>query len=166
MTENKLNSFVMQTPFGKIECISNAHALLKINLNSALHINKPKTALEKDIQCQLASYFRGESSFFSIPLEIKAFASSDYQVRVCQALQRIPVGTTLTYGALASQMNSSARAVGGGCRRNPLPVIIPCHRVVAANGIGGFSGKTKGKLINAKQWLLQHEQELIRHGSR
>ncbi len=162
MTENSLNSFVTLTPFGKIECLSNDNALLKINLNSPLDLGQPKTALEKQLQVQLDAFFEGERRSFSIPLIIE---STLFQKRVCQALQKIPLGTTVTYGALAEQLSSSPRAVGGGCRRNPIPLIIPCHRVVASEGIGGFSGKTSGKLVSAKQWLLNHEQEMVSHGS-
>ncbi len=162
MTEKNFNAFVTPTPFGKIECISNSQALLKINLNASANATKPKTALEKKLQAQLESFFEGERRTFSIPLMIE---SSAFQARVCQALQKIPLGTTVTYGALARQLGSSPRAVGGGCRRNPIPLIIPCHRVVASEGIGGFSGTTSGKLVSAKQWLLNHEQEVASHGS-
>ncbi|MDH5360986.1 MAG: MGMT family protein, partial [Gammaproteobacteria bacterium] len=66
-------------------------------------------------------------------------------------------GSVLSYGELAAKLNSSARAVGNACRKNPLPIIVPCHRVVAKSGIGGYSGQTEGPLIEQKRRLLRHE---------
>jgi len=84
-------------------------------------------------------------------------AGTEFQQKVWKALQDIPAGRIVTYGELAKELNTSARAVGNACRRNPIPVIIPCHRVVARAGIGGFSGATKGSMLNIKKWLLNHE---------
>nr|WP_285817837.1 MGMT family protein [Echinimonas agarilytica] len=78
-------------------------------------------------------------------------------MRVWQLMQAIPKGTVLTYGDAATALNSAARAVGGACKANPIPLIIPCHRIVAKQSIGGFSGKTKGETIDLKMFLLQHE---------
>jgi methylated-DNA-[protein]-cysteine S-methyltransferase len=72
-------------------------------------------------------------------------------------LRSIPPGRTRTYGELASKLGTSARAVGGACRANPCPVVVPCHRVVAANGLGGFAGDTSGRKLEVKRWLLRHE---------
>ena len=83
---------------------------------------------------------------------------TDFQLKVWHQLTAIPYGDTVTYGEVSDTLNSSARAVGGACRRNPIPVIVPCHRVTSATGIGGFSGRVVGKFIERKQWLLQHEK--------
>ena len=80
-----------------------------------------------------------------------------YQKKVWLALQQIPPGETKTYGDLANEINSNPRAIGNACRENPLPIIIPCHRIVAKNGIGGYAGKVDGNNIDIKQWLLKHE---------
>jgi methylated-DNA-[protein]-cysteine S-methyltransferase len=72
-------------------------------------------------------------------------------------LQKIPFGKVKTYGELAKILNTSARAVGNACRRNPVPLIVPCHRIVAATGIGGYAGRTSGDVHNIKRELLQHE---------
>lgn len=82
---------------------------------------------------------------------------SVFQRRVWDALLQIPPGQTRTYGELARVLGSSPRAVGGACRRNPIPLFIPCHRVVAANGDGGFAGHTRGRWMDIKRWLLAHE---------
>ncbi len=71
----------------------------------------------------------------------------------------IPVGETRRYGDAASALNSAARAVGGACRRNPVPLVVPCHRIVAANGLGGFDGQRDGAELDFKQWLLNHEKQ-------
>ncbi len=80
-----------------------------------------------------------------------------FQQRVWQALLRIPAGETRSYGVLAAELGSSAQAVGNACRSNPVPIVIPCHRVVAVNGMGGYAGATAGYKMQIKRWLLQHE---------
>lgn len=80
-----------------------------------------------------------------------------FQHRVWEQLRRIPIGQAVTYGELARTLDSSARAVAGACRANPIPILIPCHRVVAATGLGGYMGETGGEALAIKQWLLQHE---------
>ncbi|MFQ5658945.1 MAG: methylated-DNA--[protein]-cysteine S-methyltransferase [Gammaproteobacteria bacterium] len=80
---------------------------------------------------------------------------TEFQRRVWQALQRIPVGLVMTYGELARKLNTGSRAVGQACRSNPVAVLIPCHRVIAANGLGGYMGDKRQ--LRIKQWLLTHE---------
>lgn len=103
---------------------------------------------------QLQNYFRDPRQAFDLPL---APLGTPFQQRIWSALQRISPGTTRRYGDLARQMGSSARAVGGACRANPIPLVIPCHRVVAAQGMGGFMGATAGRGLHIKQQLLAHE---------
>ncbi|MCW9089680.1 MAG: methylated-DNA--[protein]-cysteine S-methyltransferase [Gammaproteobacteria bacterium] len=90
------------------------------------------------------------------PLLLHA-TGTPFQQRVWDELRRIPYGQVSTYGELACRLDSSARAVAGACRANPLPLLIPCHRVVAANGPGGYLGQSRGEAVEIKQWLLQHE---------
>lgn len=80
-----------------------------------------------------------------------------YQQKVWQALQRIPVSEVRTYGELARELGSGARAVAQACRANPWPVLIPCHRVVSTTGLGGYMGKVDGPELEIKRWLLHHE---------
>lgn len=103
---------------------------------------------------QLQSYFRDPRHRFSVPVQP---TGTPFQHRVWNALRRIPAGITRSYGDLALQLASSARAVGGACRSNPIPVIIPCHRIVAAQGLGGFMGDAEGPALQLKQRLLAHE---------
>lgn len=84
-----------------------------------------------------------------------------FQKRVWQALCKIPRGQTVTYGELAHTLKTSARAIGNACRRNPLPLIVPCHRIVSKQGLGGFAGAIDGELIEIKQWLLDKEMLTI-----
>ena len=86
-----------------------------------------------------------------------AFSATPFQQKVWSALKKIPPGKVVTYGELAKKLGTSARAVGNACRQNPVPVVIPCHRVVSASGIGGYAGETGGDLLKIKSWLLQHE---------
>jgi methylated-DNA-[protein]-cysteine S-methyltransferase len=79
-----------------------------------------------------------------------------FQQRIWQAIAAIPVGQTFTYGQIASQIGSGPRAVANACGANNIPLIIPCHRVVAQNGIGGFMQGTHNGLV-IKRWLLAHE---------
>ena len=83
-----------------------------------------------------------------------------FQQRVWQRLRQIPPGSTLTYGALAAELGTSPRAVGNACRANPCPLVVPCHRVVAATGLGGFAGRRSGTKLAIKAWLLRHEGAL------
>ena len=98
---------------------------------------------------QLADYFAGGRQDFDLPL---APAGSDFQRRVWREMIQIPYGEVLTYGEMAARSGGVARAVGGACGANPIPVIIPCHRVVAGEGLGGYSGR--GGLATKRQLLI------------
>jgi len=109
-------------------------------------------------QIVIQHYFDRPSYRFHLPLKPQGSA---FQQRVWHAISAIEVGQTQTYGELAQQLDSSARAIGRACGTNPFPLIIPCHRVVAANGLGGFAQtSTTGYLLEIKRWLLMHEQSL------
>ena len=85
---------------------------------------------------------------------LQIFPRSEFQQAVWRAMLAIPTGETRTYGQVAAEIGGQARAVGGACGANPIPIIIPCHRIVAANHLGGYSGR--GGLAT-KQKLLKHE---------
>lgn len=89
---------------------------------------------------------------------------STFQRKVWDALRKIPIGQTKTYGELARELNTSPRALANACRKNPFPLIIPCHRVLAKTGIGGYAGEITGKLIEIKTALLDYEK-MITHAS-
>jgi methylated-DNA-[protein]-cysteine S-methyltransferase len=114
----------------------------------------PQDALAERAALQLERYRGDPDTVFDLPLAIEGTA---LQKAVWEAMCAIPRGRTRTYGELAAELGAEARAVGQACGDNRLPVVIPCHRVVAADGIGGFGHSSGGYLIEAKRWLLQHE---------
>jgi methylated-DNA-[protein]-cysteine S-methyltransferase len=108
---------------------------------------------------QIQSYLENPRFEFDLPLKL---ASTRHRLDVWEAMQRIPAGATRTYGELAKEIGSSARAVGGACGANPIPVVVPCHRVIGAGrSIGGFMGASaEGFELGIKRWLLEHEGAL------
>ncbi len=117
-------------------------------------LTAPEDPLTREAARQLAAYFADPAFAFDLPL---AETGTPYQRRVWAALRAIPVGQVESYGALARHLASGARAVGQACRSNPLPIVTPCHRVIAAHGPGGYAGHTDGGPLRTKRWLLAHE---------
>jgi methylated-DNA-[protein]-cysteine S-methyltransferase len=103
---------------------------------------------------ELHEYFAGNLRVFTTPVDWRLMSGS--RLRVLQALHKVPYGTAVTYGELAvrSGSNVPARGIGSIMGSNPIPIVVPCHRVVAGNGLGGFSG---GEGVETKRWLLTHE---------
>ena len=114
----------------------------------------PLDAATAEVVAQLRAYLHDPHIPFNLPL---ALQGTPFQQRVWQALQNIPVGTVCTYGALAQQLGTAPRAIGGACRSNPIPIVIPCHRVVSRHGLGGYTGEITGDPLAIKRWLLRHE---------
>jgi methylated-DNA-[protein]-cysteine S-methyltransferase len=104
---------------------------------------------------QLDAYWRNPAHEFDL---LCVPAGTPFQLRIWHALLTIPPGQPTTYGALAKRLGSAPRAVGQACGANPLPILIPCHRVVAANGLGGFMHASSGMPLDVKTWLLAHER--------
>ena len=95
------------------------------------------------------------------PLQLKLLRQgSDYGHRVWNVLLKIPIGQVLTYSEVAKKLDSGPRAVARACRDNPYAGIIPCHRVVAKSGLGGFMGQTEGVMVDLKRHILVHERKL------
>lgn len=128
--------------------------------NTQQYTDEVLVFIEK-IKSELHDYFTQTAFQFSLPCDLQR--GTAFQQRVWQALQAIPSGQVKTYGELAKELDSSPRAVGNACRQNLFPVVIPCHRVISAAGIGGYAGDTlniqKGQInfLQIKQWLLTHE---------
>jgi len=111
--------------------------------------------LVKHLATQLDAYFADPRHRFDLPL---ALVGTPFRRSVWDALQRIPVGQTRSYGDIARLLDSAPRAVGQAIGDNPLPIIIPCHRVIAADGgLGGFNHSRTGYSQDIKRWLLTHE---------
>jgi len=104
---------------------------------------------------QFLCYLADGRAPFDLPLRLSGTA---FQKRVWALLQSIPAGETRTYGVLASELGTAPRAIGQACRTNPCPIVVPCHRVVARQGLGGFSGAASGPRLAFKRWLLDHER--------
>lgn len=120
-------------------------------------LRNPSSRFAERVVRQLEHYRDDPDAPFDLPL---AMGGTEFQRRVWRVMQRIPRGKTRTYGDVAKALGSAARAVGQACGENRLPIVIPCHRIVAAGGIGGFGHSRGGYLLEAKRWLLAHEQAL------
>jgi methylated-DNA-[protein]-cysteine S-methyltransferase len=148
---------VIAAPFGRVGFILEGEAITDISfLDKNTPLLEPRTSQARKVSSALKSYFDKPGKTFRLPLRLDG---TPFQQRVWRALQRIPAGKTLSYGVLARKLDTSARAVGNACRANPVPIIVPCHRVVASNGMGGFMGKRSGSPLNLKHWLLAHERK-------
>ena len=115
----------------------------------------PDSAFAAIVCRQLQRYLENPDAVFSIPLQT---GGTPHQNKVWQAMLAIPRGHTRSYGELAAELHSGAQAVGQACGANPIPIIIPCHRVLGKSGLGGFMKQASGEPLNIKRWLLAHEQ--------
>lgn len=155
MTDTDNWQFSLRTEVGWLVVAGNRQALTSAAFSfSAPAADHGENALSRRARGQLQAYLKDPQRGFDLPIEAKGTL---FQQRVWRCLQTIPAGQTWSYGQLARHIDSSARAVGGACRRNPVALIVPCHRVVAANGPGGYAGDTNGRNMQVKQWLLAHE---------
>ncbi|HSH53520.1 MAG TPA: methylated-DNA--[protein]-cysteine S-methyltransferase [Methylotenera sp.] len=145
---------LINTQFGAIAISTHANQLaIEFLTESPSPSNhQSKHPLVAQAYEQITEYLQAPTSFnLSISLP-----GTEYQQRVWQAITSIPLGQTRTYGQLAHQIGSGSRAVANACGANQLPLVIPCHRVVAQNGLGGFM-QSKPNGLQVKKWLLQHE---------
>jgi methylated-DNA-[protein]-cysteine S-methyltransferase len=153
----------IDSPIGTITLVADERSLVEVRLpNEAVPSTTPATDTEPSghavldqAATQLREYFDGERREFDVPLAPNGTA---FQLAAWQALRTIPYGDTVSYGEQARRLGDRklARAVGAANGRNPLPIIVPCHRVVGANGhLTGFGGG-----IECKAWLLDHERQV------
>lgn len=118
----------------------------------------PKNQLAKEVARQCKAYFKDPHWQFDLPIKP---AGTMHQRKVWASIQDIPAGKTKTYGEIAKKIKSGPRAVGTACGANPYPLIAPCHRVISAQGIGGFMKENSpGLYRQIKIWLLKHEGAL------
>lgn len=142
------------TPLGALTVFADEGAIVAIDFGRAP--TGPTSPLLIEAQRQLNAYFDGRLRAFDLPC---APSGTPFQQAVWQALCRIPYGTTATYGEIAAQTGGVARAVGGACGGNPIPIVIPCHRVLGAGGrLIGYSG---GEGPETKQALLRLEGAML-----
>jgi len=142
-------TLTVESPLGLLALRAEGNQLKSLNWVDAPAEENTTDAL-REAATQLRAYFDGRLTGFDLPL---APEGTEHQQAVWSAMLRIPYGTLITYGEIAEELNSSARAVGMACGRNPIPVIIPCHRVIASGGgMGGYSGR--GGLETKRALLL------------
>lgn len=139
----------LATPTGPFTLIAEAGALVGARWGG--EPGGDDTPLLAEAARQVAAYFAGDPSGFTLPLRIEGSAA---QQAACAAMRAIPRGETRSYGELARALGVSAQAMGQLCGANPLPLIVPCHRVLGAKGLGGFSAPGG---VETKVWLLRHE---------
>lgn len=148
-----------KSPLGPLTVFADADSIVAIEFG---HVREQMSSpLLKQAISQLESYFRGHLKYFSLPLEAYG---TNFQKTVWSRLIKIPYGSTRSYGDIARDLDSSPRAIGGACGKNPIPIIIPCHRVLTVNSkIGGFScggASTKTSLLRIEGITLKKLQTI------
>jgi len=148
----------LKTPFATLGITTTATHVTGIRfLAPTVPAKAPRADTIAYLACiQLQAYLEDPSRGFDLPLRL---AGTHHRLQVWEAMQRIACGETRSYGEIALELGSSARAVGGACGANPIPVVVPCHRVIASGrALGGFMGsRTEGFELGIKRWLLEHE---------
>ena len=158
-----MESHTVETPLGTLALVATGGRLSEVTWLDSRSVASPLVASEvlREAERQVRAYFEGRLTRFDLPL---APAPTPFQGRVRAALCAIPFAQTASYGRVAARIGGAPRAVGGACGRNPLPIVVPCHRVVGANGtLTGFSG---GRGLDTKAALLQLEQRIATAGGR
>jgi methylated-DNA-[protein]-cysteine S-methyltransferase len=149
-----LSGMLLPTPVGLLQLTFKNTKLTRLAFLPTAEVAQQHSPINHTVQTALTKYFEKPCDFLDIELDL---IGTPFQCRVWQALREIPLGYTMSYLALANKLKTSPRAIGNACRANPIPIIVPCHRVVAKNHIGGFAGHTAGAWLDIKKWLLKHE---------
>jgi len=145
----------LKTPFALLGVRADEQALSEsVFLSSDGDALSPQNRLAERACAQIERYVGDPEFRFDLPL---AESGTPFQRRVWGKISAIDAGRTRSYGELARELGSAARAVGQACGANPLPLVVPCHRVLAAGGIGGFGHHEGGFHLAVKRWLLAHE---------
>jgi len=146
----------LHSPLGELTVFEEDGRIIALEWGRGAGTPSPTPVLA-EAKRQLDAYFDDPTAGFDLPL---APAGTPFRQRVWEAMRAIPPGRTLRYGEIAQRLGSSARAVGAACGANPIPIIIPCHRVVGAGSLGGYSG---GEGPDTKRHLLALEQGAAPH---
>lgn len=148
-------SLVLRAPFGALGIRCNGAKIVAIDiLNGSVPEQTSNDAFLSSVVCDFNTYFDNPAHVFT---SVFAVGGTAFQRRVWQHLCAIAPGRPQTYGEVARKLGSAPRAVGQACAANAIPLLIPCHRVVAAHGHGGFMHARAGQWIDVKRWLLSHE---------
>jgi methylated-DNA-[protein]-cysteine S-methyltransferase len=155
MSGDKRFDAVFDSPVGRVGIRMQGETLSRLEFLSRRHkLVQPASSEARDAVHSIQAYFRNPQQAPDVSWNAPGTA---FQLKVWRALRAIPSGAVVSYGDMARQLGTSARAVGNACRNNPLPVVVPCHRVVASTGLGGFAGDTRGRLVSVKRRLLALE---------
>jgi methylated-DNA-[protein]-cysteine S-methyltransferase len=147
----------LPAPFGMLGIRCEEDALVSIDfLEPDAKPQPPNQAFAREVCEQLQAYFIDPNFRFNLSLKLNGTA---HQTKVWQAISAIPSGQTRNYGDLATLLGSSPRAVGQACGANPIPIVIPCHRVVSKSGFGGFIHQRGGDALDIKCWFLAYENQ-------
>ena len=146
---------LLDTPVGPVLVVESDGAIAEIKFSGDTEPDRGDTPLLRHAAGQIGDYFAGRLRSFDLPL---APAPTPFQASVREAMRDIPYGQTRTYGEIAHAAGGAPRAVGQACGANALPLVVPCHRVVSAGGLGGYSG---GDGLATKRFLLALEQDRI-----
>ena len=146
---------VIETPVGKLSISTTNNKATKIEfLSPCVRMSATKNSTTN--ATEIKKYFNNPKIKLKLPIQI---TGTPLQQKIWRYLQKIPCGKTITYGELAQKIGTSPRVIGNACRKNPIQIIIPCHRVVAKTNLGGYSGKKNSHFLKIKKWLLEHESE-------
>ena len=150
-------TWIVDSPLGGLALTANADALTALDWTFlAANEGAPGHPILRQAVNELAAYFSDSRHVFTVPT---TQPGSEFEQAVWREMCEIPSGETRSYGDLASATGRPARAVGGACGANAIPIIVPCHRVVGADGrMVGYSGKGG---IETKTWLLRHENAML-----
>lgn len=146
---------VFSLPCTRLGIRVDANALLALDfLPLEMPARPPATQIAQLVWEELSAYLADPGHVFKLPLQM---GGTPFQLRVWQQIAAIPAGQTSTYGDLAVALQSAPRAVGNACGANPIPLVVPCHRVVGKSGLGGFNRQQTNLTLDIKRWLLRHE---------
>ncbi|CAH1747366.1 Methylated-DNA--protein-cysteine methyltransferase [Thauera humireducens] len=149
---------VIALPFGPFGIRTSGRAVSElVFLPPDTPLQPPATEIASAAAQALRDWIDDPGGAFPLPLMARGTA---FQRRVWAEISAIPTGQTRRYGELAARLGSAARAVGQACGANPYPLVVPCHRVTSAAGLGGFANARDGWLLEVKRWLLRHEGAL------
>lgn len=152
---------IIEAPFGAVGVITQGLQVEIQLIPETKNLKKTtQNKLAQTITAQIETYLKKSNSSFNLPIMPKG---TPFQRKVWQAISAIPSGQVQSYSDIAAQLKSSPRAVANACGANHLPLLIPCHRVVAKHGLGGFMRGVENGL-NIKKWLLHHEGATYQNG--
>lgn len=153
----------LATPVGMIGVVSDRSAITRLGWRAPApdHLDPSPDPLLDEALAQLGAYFAGELTVFDLPIDLGAQTPATQAV-LTALFETVGHGRTVTYGELAARSGTAvpARGIGSIMGANPIPIIVPCHRVVAGDGLGGYSGGVPGQGLATKRWLLEFEGAL------